>query len=478
MSIRRNTFYNLLGAALPLLLSLATIPFYLELIGAARYGVMAIAWLLLGYFGLFDLGLGRATAQRIAALRNSTVGEIADTFWTALILNLGLGVIGGGLIWPVANYFFANIFKIDDVLRPEVIAAVPLLILAVPVATVSGVLIGALQGKEEFFELNLASTVGTVLFQLLPLATVMLFGVDLSGLLIAAISARIFTLLILFARCWHHIFRNQPAVFVIAQAKQLLGFGGWVTVTSFISPIMVTLDRLLIGSISGAQNVTFYTVPYQLAERSTVISGALASAMFPRFASSCEQEKIRLANEGLRAMVAIMTPVIIFGILFIEPFLAWWVTPEFSQQSARVGQLVLLGFWANSLAVIPYAQLQAQGRPDLVAKCHLAEIFPYLALMYFGLNFFGMIGAASAFSFRVFVDFFLLSRLSGVVQLSISGFFVPSALVLMAFVISVFIGENKLIYAVLVLLNLLFTGFWVLKNAKDFYGVVFGNFRR
>ena len=139
MSIRRNSTYNLLGLLVPLAASLVTIPIYLELIGEARYGVLAIVWLLLGYFGLFDLGLGRATAQRIAALRDGTADERAQTFWTALTLNVGIGVVGGALVWPIASHFFGNIFRIEGSLRPEVLAAVPWMMLAVPMATLSGV---------------------------------------------------------------------------------------------------------------------------------------------------------------------------------------------------------------------------------------------------------------------------------------------------------------------------------------------------
>jgi O-antigen/teichoic acid export membrane protein len=471
LSIKRHTTYNLLGSVIPLAVSLVTTPIYLNLIGEARYGVLAIVWLLLGYFGLFDLGLGRATAQRMAALRDSTAAERAKSFWTALLLNTGLGVCGGLLIWPIATYFFAHVFKIEDALRPEVQAAVPWLILAVPTATLSGVLSGALQGRERFLELNIISVFGTILFQTVPLAVALLLEPTLGVLLPAVLCVRLFTLFILFWRCWRQVFRGHAPTFSRAQAGQLLSFGGWVTVTSFVGPMMVMLDRFIIGALSSAQAVTFYTVPFQLGERSTIISNALTSALFPRFAAAGFEEQKRLAGDGLRALVVVMTPLIAAAILFIEPFLAWWITPAFAGQSARVGQIILLGFWFNGFAKIPYAQLQAQGRPDIVAKCHLGEVLPYFGLLYLGLIHLGLIGAALAFSFRVLMDFILLAGFAGILRLALRRLLTPLFLLIAAFGIAAQSYPDPSQGFLLMAVHLIVTLIWAWRKAALSFGV-------
>lgn len=467
MSIKRKFAYNLLGSVIPLAVSLVTTPIYLKMIGEARYGVLAIAWLLLGYFGLFDLGLGRATAQRMATLKNASVAERAQTFWTALTLNVGLGTIGALLIWPVTAYFFGNVFNVDDTLRPEIQAAVPWLVLAVPIATLSGVLGGALQGRERFFELNLISVLGTVFFQLLPLASALIFGANLGIILPSALTARLFTLIMLFERCWHHVFAGYAATFARAEAGQLLRFGGWVTVTSFVSPIMVILDRFIIGAISSAKAVSYYTIPFQLGQRTTIISTSLTAVLFPRFAAVSRLEQQHLALEGLSALVVVMTPLVAAGILLMEPFLAWWIAPEFAQQSATVGQVILLGFWVNNFATIPSAQLQACGRPDLVAKCHLVELLPYLGLLYLGLNILGLVGAAIAFTIRVAVDFILLSWLAGTLQRTLRGLLTPTLLLGLAYLIAMQRQQFKHVWFAIVVTHLLITLIWAWRHAPN-----------
>jgi O-antigen/teichoic acid export membrane protein len=105
----------------------------------------------------------------------------------------------------------------------------------------------------------------------------------------------------------------------------------------------------------------------------------------------------------------------------MEPFLNWWVGPEMAKNSASVGELIALGLWFNGLAYIPASRLQAQGRPDLLAKCHLAEVVPYLTVLAIALHAWGAVGAAVAWSLRAMVDAIVLFSLDG----GLSRVFVP-----------------------------------------------------
>ncbi len=465
MSIRKNTTYNLLGAVLPIVLSLFTIPLYISLIGEARYGVLSVAWLLLGYFGLFDLGLGRATAQRIAALGNSSSEELALTFWTAIAINITLGVIGGVIIWPVANYFFRTFLNVDGVLLPELAAAIPWLILAVPLTTLSGVLTGALEGRAQFKELNFISVSSSILIQLLPLTIAWVYGPELTWLLPAVILSRLGTLTLLFFRCSVHVFRGRVPVISRAQAKILLQFGGWVTVTSLVGPLMVILDRFLIGATLGAKAVTYYTVPFQLAERFTILPGALTTALFPRLALAGKEETNHLATIAIRSLAVVMTPLVLMGVLLIEPFLGWWLNSEFALKAGLTAKILLVAYWINSFARVPYAVLQAAGRPDVVAKCHLGELIPYLLLLCVALHYWGLPGAAVVFGLRTLSDCLLLMWCANSLRAGFSLLTMPFLLLIAGFSAAIGLSINGTLWWLALITLLLLSLVWSWSNA-------------
>ena len=408
MSVSRHATYTLVGAVLPILLALVTVPIYLKLVGPDRYGVLAIAWLLLGYFGLFDLGLGKATTYSIAALKDASAQERADVFWTAILTNIIMGALGALVLWAAAAFFFDQIFKVDPKLRPEIMASVPYLALAVPIATMTGVLSGALQARERFLETNMISVLSTSLFQVLPILVALAWGPNLGNLLLASIAARGVAIAVLWWRCHALITRGQKHRFDRSQIRELLGYGGWVTVTGLFGPILVILDRFAIGAVLGATAVTIYTVPFQLAQRIAIFPNALVTAVFPRLPTASPDERAALSEKAIRVLLAAISLPILAGIYLLHPFLDLWVGKEIGRQAANVGTLIVFGFWANAFAVVPYSWMQGTGRPDLVTKVLLLQIPPYLLLLYAGMKEFGLLGCAAVFAIRCSADFLMM----------------------------------------------------------------------
>lgn len=410
MSVAKNSVYNLLGSAVPLLVSIVTIPIYLHLVGIERYGVLSISWIFLGYFGLFDLGLGRATTQRIAVLATAKSQERANAFWTALCLNIAVGAVGAVVLWLAAAMFFMYGFKLDAALRAEAIEALPLLAASVPIATITGVLTGALQGRERFASINAISTVSTAAFQILPLIMVTFTGPRLIWVLAVAIATRIIAAIVLWWQCRREFLRQEIPAFKREEVKSLLKFGGWVTVTSMCAPLLVMIDRIFIGGFIGAQAVATYSIAIQLAQRMTMLAQALTGATFPRLAGATREEANRLSQRSAEALLAVLTPGAIIAVFLCGPFLKLWLGTNFDPISVPISQVMILGFWINSLAFVPFVRLQAVGRPDLVSYALLAEMPIYFGLLWVGMSSFGLLGSAVALALRLFIDFAILSR--------------------------------------------------------------------
>ena len=406
--IAYSALLNLAGAAIPAILLLITVPLYLHLIGEARYGVLAIVWLLLGYFGVFDMGFGRAVANRIAALHDASAEKRQSVFWTGLAISAITGIIGGVILYLVGDWLFAHVFDINGSLRDEAENAMPWMALALPLAIIISLLAGALEGRQAFLALNGAQVLGTILYQLLPLSVAYAGWITLPYLISAAIVGRFFSALLLFALSYRHTPLSPRPHLAVNEVKSLLHYGGWITVTGLVGPLLTVFDRFVIGARMGMVAVTAYTVPYNLVMYLSILPSSLQTALFPRFAMVDSDEAKALAARSVLSIAAIMTPIVVIGLLLIKPFLIFWVGVALAEKTIPVGQILLLGIWINTLAFIPFTYLQGRGRPDLPAKFHVLELLPYVAILWLLIDLLGVPGAAWAWDLRVLVDALLL----------------------------------------------------------------------
>lgn len=409
MNIQRDMLYNLVGSLMPVALLLATVPLYLEALGAARYGVLSIVLLLTGALGVFDLGLGQATAYKIANSDTTQADESGRILWTAVLLNIGFGSFGAAIIYFLGPLLFERVFNIPDDLARELMATLPWIAAAIPLVTLEGVFAGTLMGKTKFLALNIRAVIGSMLVQLMPLAAVLLIRADLTVAIPVTVIARFISVL-LFAFI---AFRSadalgRPRFGERALFKELLTYGGWVTLGKALLQVIANLDRFVIASVLTPVAVTLYTVPFQLVAKGAVIPRSLANALFPRLAQRSPQEASALALRAIRANLALMTPLCLIGIAFLKPFLSVWIDPDFAADASLVGYLIALSVWFNAVAIVAINVLEAQGRPKETFLVSAIQAPPYVILTLVGVHLAGIVGVALARNARSLLDMTLL----------------------------------------------------------------------
>jgi O-antigen/teichoic acid export membrane protein len=431
----RNVSYNLIGSVVPIVVTVFTIPIYIHMLGDARYGLVSLIWLTFGYFGIFDLGLSRAVAYRLASLRSQALELRTSIFFTACCLNVVLG-LSSALAFYLCAGPLARHLTTDGAMQAEVLQALPLVAAFFPVGLLGGTFGGCLQADERFLELNLQQSVGAALFQCLPLAFMALAGTSLHSAILGAVIARTISVAWMGTSCLRWARSAGLPKIQLSHVGELFRYGGWITVSDVISPILNGLDQMLIGLRLGSAATAHYSVPFSMATKSLIIPGALCRAIFPRLSRATPQEARHLLKRLTPAVAGTMALMCVPGILLADAMLRFWIGDEFASLSHTSTSILLLGMWINGIAYLPFTYLQTQGRPDLIAKIHAIELLPFVVLLLALIAAFGLNGAAAAWCIRIAIDAILQGRLAGFRWRDAASAAMPGAAVCVALAIS------------------------------------------
>src|SRR5213080_2699784 len=118
--LARNTIWNLVGSGAPMIVAVFCIPVLIRGLGTDRFGVLTLAWALIGYASLFDMGLGRALTQLVAKkLGTGEEHEIPALVWTSLLLMLTLGAVGAVVVAAISPWLVHHTLKVPEALQSE-----------------------------------------------------------------------------------------------------------------------------------------------------------------------------------------------------------------------------------------------------------------------------------------------------------------------------------------------------------------------
>ncbi|HSA96484.1 MAG TPA: flippase, partial [Acidobacteriota bacterium] len=410
----RNTVLNFLGLVIPLAVGFVTIPLVVRALGNDRFGILSLVWVVFGYFGLFDLGLGRTTTKFIAdALGRNEPERLPGCLWTAVLMQTAIGLFAALLCGLAAPLIVRRLLNIPAGFVSETILTVRLVGLSLPIMFVSSSFRGVLEAAQRFDLVNAVKVPLNVLFYALPLAGVAL-GYDLPGIVILLVVSRA-AALIVWARMSFGVMpslRTRPAL-ETRLVRPLVGFSGWIGLSSILFAVTTSVDRLIIGSLLTVEAVAFYSAPYEAINRVGVIPGSLGMVLFPAFsfldAGRRAGEAEGLFARSMKLLLLTTGPVFILLMFFAGDFLRLWLGADYAASSRLVVQLLAAGFLVNTVFAVPNNYLLGIGRADVAPKYQAIELVVYSALAFAGAKLWGIKGVALATALRLVAFTLVLS---------------------------------------------------------------------
>jgi O-antigen/teichoic acid export membrane protein len=413
MSIKRNTLWNLFGSAAPMVIGFASIPYIYQQIGIERIGVLTLIWALIGYFSIFDFGLGRAITQRIASREShQTEKQKSITATTGVFLTLLIGIVGSLVGFAAIELGGVNWINSAKNLNQEIYSSLLLACLAIPATTATAGLRGILEGEQRFKAINLLKLILGLSNFLGPIASIALFGPRLDYTVGSLVLARYIILIAHYLIALIKI-SNIRDNLSLEESKHLFRFGGWMTLSNIIGPLMVVVDRFLIANFLGAAVVAYYSIPADFMIRLLVLPAAITATLFPVFSKYISEKNYinskALYKKSMQIVFLMMGGVAALIVIGADFGIGIWLGSEFAEKSAVVASVLAVGILFNSMAQIPHAYIQASGDARSTALIHVFESAFYIPALLLLMQMHGILGASIAWMLRALLDLVLLN---------------------------------------------------------------------
>ncbi|PYD73269.1 flippase [Novacetimonas hansenii] len=409
-----NAGWNMLGRIGPVAVALLVTPPLITRLGLARWGVLTIALSLVGTFGIFDFGLGRALTRAIAERIADGEEEESASLTLTGILTLGLfGVIGGGIAALCVRFWVYHGLKIPADLQHQTMIAMWVLCGTAPLVMINAAMWGVMSAYQAFRTANLINIPISIMYYLGPLLVLQVWN-SLVGVMLVLALCRLAMTVGYGAVCLRimpSLRRARPAFGLL---RPLFRIGGWMTISNLMFPILSYMDRFMIATVLSAAVTAYYTTAFDVVARLSMITMAVTSTAYPAMAACWRTDTtatVALYRNSILTVVGLLFPFCLLGSLFSHDILTLWVGPDFALHSTLIMKCLSIGVFVFGMDAVAAGFLDGIGRAEMNAILSVVEVVVYIPLLLLFLHWFGVDGAAFAWASRSVMDCVVRIRL-------------------------------------------------------------------
>jgi O-antigen/teichoic acid export membrane protein len=397
-----NTILNYVGQGFILALTFVTLPYTVHHLGADLFGVLALVQVTAGFAGLLNLGIGRALTKYVSELYWKRdfrlINHLFQTAWTTSLITGVVGLII--LIAPrelIARAFFRG--------GPEVDAVTTFAIYIAAFGLFSSILlevISAIPAALQRFDVCNAINVFVGIIRCLGPVIVLACGYSIREVLIVVLGSNLLAVLAFMAASRILI----PGLSLLprfnwAAFRQLFHFSLPLLSSALFSLIIARVDRFILAYYMPLAAVTFFTLPYTIAEKVYTGVANITVVVLP-FTSELHSigvhDKVHeLYLQSTKIMTLVTLPFTMILLALPGPILQFWIGPEYAEQGAVVLMLLAAGTFLNAVSGVATATSLGVGRAWIPAAFAFATSVLSLISNVALIPFYGIVGAAWAF---------------------------------------------------------------------------------
>jgi O-antigen/teichoic acid export membrane protein len=375
-------------------------PFIISHIGATRFGIYSLAYSLVNFLGLLDLGVATSITKSVA--EHNAKGEkkeLCELLSTMFFFYLALGVLISSILF-VMGTFFLDSFKIPPSSFVEAKSVVYILAVTALFNWPLSVFQSTLAGLQRY---DLTARLGMVSSFMSQFSNFLLltFGFGLVHIVVSEAMLSVAGLMLLLVIAYRVLgyFPVSPKYFSGSTAKSLISFSSQVFILQVANQISYRVDTIVLGVFKPVAAITTYEAANKFQGFCSRINYISSSAIMPaasELSATSETDTLqKLYLKGGKFSAGLTLSVAIPLFFLAKPLLIRWLGPDFVDATVATQVFVFVWF-VNAAMGLNSTVMVGVGKVKLLALSVLSKSLLNLALSIILVQKYGVLGVVSA----------------------------------------------------------------------------------
>lgn len=403
----KNTTITFLTRILNLIIGLVTSIIIARILGPKGKGIYSLVILLPTLIVSFtNIGIGPATIYYIGKGKYSYEKIFGNNVIMSFIIGGFSVLIGLIIILFFQNFFFSGIYPYYLFFS----------LILIPFRLFFDYINNILLGLQCFKDYNLASFIQTVLFLIMVVITILVFKMNVFGVLLSNILTSLLISILLFI--WiRRLIGNISLQIEKDYIKDISTYGIRAHLSNILSFLHLRLDMLLINVFMNPLAVGYYSISVAITEKLWLISQSASTVLFPKVSSEKDGKALKEFTPIVSRNVLLITVLGAILIFFLSRWIVIFLFSEAYLPAVHPLQILLIGTVAVSGGRVLGNDIAGRGRPILNTYLNAITVVVNFCLDILWIPKFGITGAAWAttvsYSIALIGSLLVYSKISG-----------------------------------------------------------------